>query len=366
MLANPMDFNRDETQMKRILTSACVACLCLFGNTRLVRAEPSATDKSIAAELFEEARMLLQQGRVDQACSKFEESQRLDPGGGTLLNLALCHERQGRTATAWLEFIEARGVANADARPLRVAFAQAHIAQLEPTLSRLVVQVSPAADLPDLEVKRDGSDVGRAAWGSAVPIDPGDHVVEAAAPGKVPWRQSISVASSGDLKTVIIPSLGDVPTATKRNEEPPTDVAVHPAYASDTAAGRGSLERTMSPALTVAAWTTLGLGAVAAGGSAYFGLHALSLKHDADRECPSDACSAQGAADNRDAIRSADLASVAAAVGIAGVGTGVVLLLVSAAHRSPPSVGSAGTTTLLGCDVSGGAGRGELTVRGAW
>src|SRR6476660_7801185 len=119
-------------------------------------AEPSAADKSLATQLFKEGRTLVDQGRVPEGCRKLEESQRLDPGGGTLLNVALCHEKEGRTATAWTEFTEALGLAKKDDRPQRIELAQTHIAALEPTLSRLVIQVPATSDLPDLEIKRDG------------------------------------------------------------------------------------------------------------------------------------------------------------------------------------------------------------------
>jgi len=53
-----------------------------------------------AAEmLFEEGRRLLESRDVAAACAKFAESQRLEPAGGTLMNLAACHERAGKTAT---------------------------------------------------------------------------------------------------------------------------------------------------------------------------------------------------------------------------------------------------------------------------
>src|SRR6516165_4621044 len=102
-------------------------------------AEPTAADKSLATQLFKEGRNLVDQGHVSEGCRKLEESQRLDPGGGTLLNVALCHEKEGRRATAWAEFTEALGIAKKDDRPERVELAQSHITALEPTLSHLVI-----------------------------------------------------------------------------------------------------------------------------------------------------------------------------------------------------------------------------------
>src|SRR5689334_3318487 len=147
-------------------------------------AEPTAADKSLATQLFKEGRNLVDQGHVPEGCRKLEESQRLDPGGGTLLNVALCHEKEGRTATAWAEFTEALGLAKKDDRPQRIELAQSHITAIEPTLSHLVIQVPATSDLPDLEIKRDGSVIRRAAWGTAMPVDPGEHMIEAAAQGK--------------------------------------------------------------------------------------------------------------------------------------------------------------------------------------
>src|SRR5262249_34857046 len=151
-------------------------------------AEPSGADRTLAAALFREGKSLMDKGEFPAACSKLEESQRLDPGGGTLLNLALCHEKQGRPATAWAEFIEALGIARRDHRQARIELAEEHIAKLEPILSKLTVIVPPESEDTTLEVTRDGASVGRAAWGMPFPVDPGEHRVEATAAGRAPFR----------------------------------------------------------------------------------------------------------------------------------------------------------------------------------
>jgi outer membrane protein assembly factor BamD (BamD/ComL family) len=60
-------------------------------------ADPTSEEKAVATSLFMEAKTLLDANRVAEACRKLEESERLNPVGGTLLNLAVCHEREGRT-----------------------------------------------------------------------------------------------------------------------------------------------------------------------------------------------------------------------------------------------------------------------------
>ncbi|MDP9151201.1 MAG: hypothetical protein M3O36_14835 [Myxococcota bacterium] len=325
--------------------------------------ERPVADRSIATQLFKEGRALLDQGRVAPACRKLEESQRLGPGGGTLLNLALCHEKEGRTATAWVEFTEALGIARRDDRQTRVEFARAHIAQLEPVLSRLSIQVPPAADMPDLEIRRDGSVVGRAAWGSPIPVDPGDHLIEAAAPAKMRWKQSVVVGANAESKVLVIPVLDDLPA--QENAES----AAPPLPATALAAGtepelRGpvpAFERRERPlegssSTTVPAWIFMGLGVAGAGAGAYFGAVAVSQKRDADRNCPNDVCSAEGARQNNDAIRNANYATIAFGVGLAGLGLGAVLLATHSTSSSPATTPRArsheGTLRLDGTRLS--------------
>src|SRR4030095_12249844 len=124
--------------------------LALVLSARVVRADEPADQGALARELFYQGRELLQAKDYERACAKFAESQRLDPGGGTLLNLALCHELTGKTASAWAEFDQALRMARADQRPDREEFAQTHMSALAPRLSRVRVVVAPKARLPGL------------------------------------------------------------------------------------------------------------------------------------------------------------------------------------------------------------------------
>src|SRR4051794_21941124 len=76
-------------------------------------AAQSSSDKATAEALFANGRRLMASGDYAAACPKFAASQKLDPGVGTLLNLADCYEKKGQTASAWGEFLEAASAARA-------------------------------------------------------------------------------------------------------------------------------------------------------------------------------------------------------------------------------------------------------------
>jgi tetratricopeptide (TPR) repeat protein len=171
-----------------------------------VVAQPQ-TNVALAETLYQQARDLMSEGRYDEACPKLEESYRLDPATGTLLNLASCHEKQGKLATAWFEYSDGITMARRDARPDRVSFAQGRLAELEPKLSKLTIVVPPAADVAGLELELDGARIGPAARGVPTPVDPGTHVVEARAPGRKTFREQVEIGALAEQKTVTLPAL---------------------------------------------------------------------------------------------------------------------------------------------------------------
>jgi hypothetical protein len=163
-------------------------------------------EQQLAQALFEEGRRLMDKKRYAEACPKLAESHRLDPAGGTVLNLAICHEKEGKLATAHVDYNEALALATRDARKDRQQIAREHIASIETVLPRITIAVAPASDVEGLEVRLDGFVMRRAAWGVATPVDPGNHVVEATAPSRVPWSTKLGIEPS-QRKTVEVPAL---------------------------------------------------------------------------------------------------------------------------------------------------------------
>lgn len=171
----------------------------------------SGTKTALAEGLYRQARDLMAAGKLDEACPKFAESHRLDPATGTLLNLAACHERQGKLATAWLEYSDVIASARRDGRQDRVDYATERVAALEPRLSRLTLVLAAGDDDPSLLLELDGASFGRAAIGAPTPVDPGKHTVRASAPGKKPWQQEITIGAEADQQSITIPRLENAP-----------------------------------------------------------------------------------------------------------------------------------------------------------
>ena len=322
--------------MKRCTPASTFALVTLVTLvTRDAWADPSDADRALATQLFNEGRELVMAKQYDAGCAKLLESHRLDPGGGTILNAAICHELAGKTATAWTEFTEALGWAKRDHNAAREQTAQDHLNALAPKLSRITVVVPQEVQLPELVVVRDGSPLGRAAWGSAVPVDRGTHRIEASAPGRVMWTTTIEIAGDSDDKTATVPML----------EVQPSPAAPLAPFAT------GSAEPAPAPPATaeepanprrIVALITLGAGAVALGVGGYFGLRALSKRSESDDAC-SPICRGDAVTLNDQARSAADVSTVAFGVGLLALGVGGYLFFTSAR----PSVGKRGAFLTL-------------------
>jgi hypothetical protein len=271
--------------------------------------------------LFFTARGLMDAGRYSEACGKLAESYRLDPAPGTLLNLAVCNEKIGKTASAWGEFRDALSEARRMNRPDREKLATEHIAELEPELSYLAIKVPAAVrGIRGLEITRNGIPLQSAAWDTDLPVDPGDVEIIEKAPLYKPKTVHVKVAVMQHASTTAVPlELAPI-------ERPPL-----PFWTAKRTWGAGI-------ALT---------GLAIAGGAAAFGVLALNDKKKSDNNCPTGPFGLQCNQTGVDAMNRANTEAWVSNFGIglaaAGVIVGSYLFFSGGAQEQPPTtIGSTG------------------------
>lgn len=307
------------------------ACLLLVTALATTRARAEGADSTVAEALFQEGRRLSAEQRYAEACPKFAESQRLEPAIGTLLNLATCHIAEGKTASAWSEFTRALGEGQRNNRPDVIELAQAQLAELQPKLSRLVVDVAPERELPGLEVRLDGQLLHQPAWGVAAPIDPGKHTLRASAPGYTDWTTEVVLGPS-EQQSLAIPGLVPEPAA-----EPVTAVATSNAPAP----AKKAPVKEPWPAQKSWALGVAGVGVVGIGASVVLGFSAKSTFDRSAPHCDDTGCDDDGLQLRHDAVVRGRVATVVFGVGAVALAGGAVLWLTAprASEKASLSVG---------------------------
>jgi hypothetical protein len=298
--------------MSRYAYALCVACAVLSPALAIAQ---NADNKAAAEALFAEGRKLMDAGKYAEACKKLEGSQKLDPGAGTLINLAACYEQNGQTASAWATYKEA-AIASQARHPDWTAQANARVLDLEPKLARLTITIEKPT--PGIVVTRDGATIESSAFGVAIPVDPGAHAIEASAPGHATFHQDIKIAAK-DSQSVAIPELQvgeSTPTPTKS----------------------GSGQR-------IVGGTMMAVGGVGLVVGAIMGVVALGKKSDASNpnNCTPDfkTCSPVGKGLVDDA-KSAGLVSTVAFIAGGVLAAGGLVLFIVAPHGETPIRATAG------------------------
>lgn len=309
--------------LRRIARVSFFAIALAAGGT--ARAQ-TADEKAQAEVLFEQGKKLMSEQRYSEACTKLSESNKLDSGVGTLLFLGECYRLDGRNASAWATFREAESIANRTADP-RGKIAQGRAQELEPKLSKLVVEVASPAE--GLAITRDGAAVSASLYGVEVPVDPGRHVLRAVAPKHEAWETTVDVGKDGARASVTVPKLARLPEP----KAPPTALPAPPPAGRESA---GGTQRAIG--LGVA-----GLGVVGLGVGTYLGLRASSQLSDAEPHCGSAGCDQTGFDLKTDARSNANMATAAFVAGGALVVGGAVLYFVAPRKRAGLGVGAPGS-----------------------
>ena len=296
-----------------------------------------ANDPVAAEALFDRGRALMDQGHYDAACPKLAESQRLDPGVGTLLNLAECYDKAQKFALAWATFREADAVASHEGQAARATYAHKRAAEIEKRLARLAIDVSPGARVDGLVILRDGEALREPVWGIPLPVDPGPHTIEVRAPGYKTFTTTV-IATRESAPVVILPlekAAEEVPASTPRPPPPPKVELVTPPPLVPRPLDRVPSGRSQRTAGIVVAGA--GLAGLAVSGA--FAAFAVTKDRAASRAgCDSTTCpTAAGLQDSNDALTLARVSTWSFVVGAVVAAGGVTLWLTAPKAAPSPS-----------------------------
>lgn len=265
------------------------------------RSEDAASDAALrvddraayAEHLFQDGIKLMKSDNCPQALLKFQSSEQLDPSAATLINIATCYARLGRTATAWRTYREAASVAGREGNDGLRERAFSAISILTPTLTRL--KVVPPRGSAAMKLTLNGEPLGDTD-DLPIALDPGENIVEASMAGRPPWRRTVNATELG--ATIVI----EVPEAIPRSEttEP----------------------RSWSTGRTLAI-VSGGVGIVGIVTGLIVGASAKSSNDESYKYCRANSCNAQGTQLRQDAFDKATAATYAVAIGAAAVAAGV-------------------------------------------
>ncbi|SRR5260221_5146264 len=329
------------TRTMRTIGRAAIVAILLGLCPRGALAQSTAA----AEALFNEGRRAMDAKDYDTACQRFHESNRLDPAVGTLLNLAVCETTRGHVATAW-ELFRATSEKLAHDDPRR-EYVTSQLGQIEPRLPRLTMRLAPGAPL-DTKAKEGSTELSGAAFGVALPMDPGKHAFVIEAPGYEPRQIEVELVEGAKQDLEIAP--GPVkPAATARETVAAPAAATAPA--PDEGQKRGHDTRLIG-------WIAGGVGVAGLGVGLTTGIMALGKKSTTDEQCSDQLkrCSPVGSDAASSGRTLATVSTISWITGALGIGAGAYFIL-----TSTPSSGS---KTALGTQLY--AGGGELQLRRTW
>ena len=187
------------------------------GLSAMAVAHRAEADPSAATALFHAAKDLMKEGKIAEACGKFEASYKEDPLLGALLNAADCRDQQGKLAAAWALFDQAADKAER-AGDNRLGYAQKRRDDLAPRLPTLTLAVTNP--VPGLSIYRGGKAVDPGAFGTALPVDPGETTLELTQGDDIVWQETLTLAErEKKIETIDEKALYDAAPAVKKKHQ---------------------------------------------------------------------------------------------------------------------------------------------------
>ncbi|HZF52613.1 MAG TPA: hypothetical protein VE093_28355 [Polyangiaceae bacterium] len=304
-----------------------------------------------AKQLFLRGRDAAKRNDCQSAVGLFQESHRLSPRPGTLLNWAECEEKLGMIADAWQHF---QGLlVQLPPTDTRLTLVREGISRLAPRVPKLQISVSPNAPV-GLTVTLDGKAIEASRQKTELPVNPGKHVVEVAAPGRPKRAYEVNLAEGTSEAVVLEAANAPTPAPTSEPAPPETPPASAPQpelepkpSSSPPAVVAGPRRETaadrLSPSrdLRIATFVVGGVGIAGLGLGSVMGALAIAKKNEIESLCPvPKQCTEEGVALESSARTIAGVSTGAFVVGLAGAGAAAVLLVLGRGGDAKPQVTS--------------------------
>ncbi len=236
-----------------ILLAALLAGAALGGARVAEAAEPSPSEISVARRLFDEGRAAAEAARWAEAAGKFRRAAAIKDTPGIRFHLARCEEEQGAFVEALLEYDRARELIDGGNRAPDVEKLLPEAReQVRAKVALLTLRVPE--DVQNVSVQLDGKAVSASVLGVPMPINPGQHRVQAVAVGRTTYTGQISL-KLGEVREVPL----ELPFATTA----PRTTAAAPAAPSAAASSSAASDRGAGPAGSPVPARTLALVAEA-------------------------------------------------------------------------------------------------------
>jgi hypothetical protein len=338
-------------QSPRRAVGSLLAALLVTLAASTAHASPTDAEVRGARELFANAENDEDAARWGDALEKLRRVAQVKLTAGVRYHTAMCEEHLGQLATALDEYTSAEGQARSENAQDVLSLVGKRIADLGPRVPRLTIRVVPAS--ADAVVTLDGARVPAAILGTAIPLDPGEHLIEAKAADRATTATSVTLRER-DVTSIDVklgePTPGPVPRRLETPSAPPPrpppepiPPPAQPPVAPSSAAGASSRSG--------AILATAGAGVLATGGIVAFVLAGKAHSTAVD-QCSTMVTSASDACNSlKNTVRELDFVAAGAWIAAAAVGTFAVVLW---AQPSSPRVS---TQLLLGPGSIGLGGR---------
>jgi len=309
--------------------------------------EPSSAAETAAARgLAVEGLKLADAGKCPEAIDKLARAEKLHHSAIVQGRLGECQISLGKLVdgTENLRKVLREPVPSNPSPALVKARERAQTALdgAKPKIAFLMISVKGPKEVTAATVTVDGESVPTALLDADRPTDPGDHVIEASAPGylkasarvsvREAERKAVSVRLDADPNAVVAPP---VPSAAEPAQHPPTQ----PPPPARAAAGADTGSSSSAPNRT-GAYIAWAVGGVALAVGAGFGFVAMNGKNDLESSCKNNVCSPQNSDRLEEAKTAGNISTISFIVGGVGAALGTVLFFTASPSSSAAQGGS--------------------------